>query len=76
MNRLKIILLLRDGEKQASELSLALGVSFVAISQHTSLLMKHKMIARRRQRGRIYYRLGAEEITPLLSAVLDFAPRR
>lgn len=75
-NRLKIIFLLRTDEKLASQLAAPLGISFAALSRHLAMLIKYGMVSKRLERGRIYYRIGTEELMPLILAVLDFAPRR
>ena len=69
-NRLKILLLLRDGERTVGELADKLGMSSSLTSQHLALLFSQQIVGKRRDWNRIYYRSRLEELDPSLSGVL------
>jgi len=53
--RRTILILLRTGEKRASELAEPFGVSFSAVSQHLKILKEAALVAERREgRNRVY----------------------
>lgn len=53
--RREILILLKKGEKRASELAEPFGVSFSAISQHLKILKEAELVSERREgRMRIY----------------------
>jgi DNA-binding transcriptional ArsR family regulator len=54
--RRTILVLLKDGEKRASDLASPFGVSFSAISQHLKILKDADLVSERRDgRSRIYH---------------------
>lgn len=60
--RLKIIDLLRDGEKTVSELTEDIGVNQSNVSQHLSKLRSKNFVETRREGNHIYYSVANEKI--------------
>lgn len=55
--RLKILNLLRDGEKSVKELLEKIDVNKANLSQHLTVLKKHSIVSTRREGVNIYYKL-------------------
>ena len=60
--RLRILALLRDGEKSVNELARELGVPQANISQHLSVLRERNVLSTRREGVSIYYRIAYPKI--------------
>jgi DNA-binding transcriptional ArsR family regulator len=69
--RIRILELLRDGEKSVTELQLALGAEGAGVSQQLAILRMKNLVDTRRAGTSIYYRLR----DPQISQVLDAARR-
>ncbi len=71
-SRRKILVLLRDGEKPASELAEPFGVSFGAISQHLKVLKDAELVSERRAGRQRIYQLHARPLAEVGSWVDEF----
>jgi ArsR family transcriptional regulator len=60
--RLKIMNLLRDGEKSVEELRVRLNLSKANLSQHLSILRQRKVVSTRRAGLNIYYKVANAKI--------------
>jgi len=60
--RLRILAVLRDGEKSVNELARELGVPQANISQHLSVLRDRNVLSTRREGVSIYYRIAYPKI--------------
>ena len=60
--RLRILALLRDGEKSVNELARDLGVPQANISQHLSVLRERNVLSTRREGVSIYYKIAYPKI--------------
>jgi DNA-binding transcriptional ArsR family regulator len=70
--RRTILILLRTGEKRASELVEPFGISFSAVSQHLRILKEAALVSERREgRNRIYH-LHSEPLEEVWDWVDDF----
>ncbi len=56
--RLKIMNLLRDGEKSVEELKKRLDLPKANLSQHLSVLRQHRIVSTRRAGLNIYYKIA------------------
>jgi len=61
--RLKIIYILKEGEKSVGELAERLGLPYPNVSQHLGALQDKGVVESRREGQSIYYRLPDERIT-------------
>jgi DNA-binding transcriptional ArsR family regulator len=64
--RIRILELLRDGEKSVTELQLGLGVQGSSVSQQLAILRMKNLVATRKWRNLIYYRLRDPQVNDLL----------
>ena len=60
--RLEIIDLLRDGEKSATEIIEAMGISQANLSQHLTVMRQKGIVVPRREGVSVYYRLSNPKI--------------
>lgn len=60
--RLRILDLLRDGERSVGELARALGVPQANVSQHLAALRAQDLVSARRQGQTVYYTLAHPEV--------------
>ena len=60
--RLKILNLLRDGEKSVEELKRSLGLNKANLSQHLSILRQRKIVSTRRAGLNIYYKVASPKM--------------
>ncbi len=67
--RLKILNLLRQGERNVGELALLCGFTAANISRHLALLTKHGLVARESRGTSVYYRIADESIYALCDLV-------
>jgi DNA-binding transcriptional ArsR family regulator len=66
--RVRIIELLRDGERSVGSLQEALGLDSSGTSQHLALLRTHDLVVGRRDGTTIYYRITENAVFDLLDA--------
>jgi DNA-binding transcriptional ArsR family regulator len=57
------------GEASVGELALALGASHANVSKHLQLMLGERMVARRREGPRAYYRIADPSLIALCEAV-------
>lgn len=69
--RLKILELLRTGERCVTEIIPLLGVKQSVVSRHLGVLRRFGMVEARREGMRVFYRLA----TPLVLQILSLADR-
>ena len=67
--RLKILNLLRQGERNVGELAQLCGFTAANISRHLALLTKHGLVARESRGTSVYYRIADESIYALCDLV-------
>ncbi len=67
--RLKILNLLRTGERNVGELAQLCGFTAANISRHLTLLTKHGLVARESRGTSVYYRIADESIYALCDLV-------
>ena len=70
--RRTILVLLKDGEKPASELAEPFGVSFAAVSQHLKILREAKLVSERREGRQRIYQLRPKPLREVVSWVDEF----
>jgi DNA-binding transcriptional ArsR family regulator len=70
--RRTILVLLKDGEKPASELAEPFGVSFAAVSQHLKILREAKLVSERREGRQRIYQLRTKPLRKVVSWVDEF----
>ena len=66
--RIRILELLREGEKGVSQLQLALGAEGSTVSQQLAILRMKNLVDTRRAGNAIFYRLKDPQIADLLDA--------
>jgi DNA-binding transcriptional ArsR family regulator len=67
--RLKILNLLREGERNVGELAQLCGFTAANISRHLALLTKHGLVARESRGTSVYYRIADESVYALCDLV-------
>ena len=67
--RLLILCQLVSGEKSVSELSVNIGLSQSALSQHLAKMRKAKLVQTEKRGQQVYYRLSSMEAHALLSTL-------
>lgn len=70
--RRKILLLLRDRERAASELAAPFSMSFGAISQHLKILKEAELVSERRDGRQRIYRLEPKPLGEVASWIDEF----
>ncbi|HEY4914799.1 MAG TPA: metalloregulator ArsR/SmtB family transcription factor [Candidatus Dormibacteraeota bacterium] len=65
--RIRILELLREGEKSVTELQLALGTEGSTASQQLAILRMNNLVDTRKSGNNIYYRLRDAQVNDLLS---------
>lgn len=70
--RVRILELLRDGERSVGSLQGALGLDSSGTSQHLAALRKHGLVVSRRQGTSVYYTASDPSLFGLLAAGRDF----
>src|SRR5208282_5533989 len=65
-HRLMILCTLVEGECAAGELGRRLGLRPSNLSQHLAKLRRERLVATRRERTAICYRLGSARVAPIL----------
>ncbi len=74
--RLRILNLLRDGEKNVGELAQECGYTAANVSRHLSLMTKHGLVSREGRGTSVYYRLTDESVDALCDLVCGNIARR
>lgn len=74
--RLRILNLLRQGERNVGELAQACGYTAANISRHLSLMTKQGIVAREGRGTSVYYRLTDESVDALCDPVCGNIARR
>lgn len=65
--RVRLILALRDAERSVNELAEIVDKSPAAVSQHLAKLRQARIVATRQEGTRVFYRLGNEHASQLVS---------
>jgi len=65
-HRLMILCTLLEGERAAGDLGRRLGLRPSNLSQHLAKLRQERLVATRRVRTVVYYRLASERVEPIL----------
>ena len=71
--RIKLLDRLREGEASVNELSEGLGASQQNVSKHLTMLAEAGMLARRKDRNHVYYRIADEGVFALCEQVCGSA---
>lgn len=71
-HRIRIVEVLRDGEKDVNTLQSHLGISHSGVSQHLSVLRAHRVVAERRQGRQVFYHIRHPKLARWLLAAFDF----
>lgn len=74
--RLRILNLLRGGERNVGELAQACGYTAANISRHLSLMTKNGLVAREGRGTSVYYRLTDGSVDALCDLVCDNIARQ
>ena len=67
--RIKLLDRLRDGEATVNQLSEELGASQQNVSKHLAMLAEAGMVARRKDRNHVYYRIADEGVFALCDQI-------
>lgn len=67
--RLKILNLLRSGERNVGEIALATGYTAANVSRHLTLLTKQGLVAREGRGTSVYYRIADDSVYALCDLV-------
>ncbi|MCS6911915.1 MAG: metalloregulator ArsR/SmtB family transcription factor [Myxococcales bacterium] len=73
--RVRIVLELREGERDVGTLQEALGTSHSAVSQHLAVLRSHRLVAERRAGRHVFYRLCQPDLARWLREGLRLLQR-
>jgi DNA-binding transcriptional ArsR family regulator len=65
--RIRLLELLRDGEKSVTALQLALGIEGSTVSQQLAILRMKNLVDTRKSGNNIYYRLRDQQVNKLLA---------
>ena len=74
--RLRILNLLRSGERNVGERAQLCGYTAANISRHLSLMSKHGLVARESRGTSVYYRVTDESVDALCDLVCGNIARR
>ena len=74
--RVRILELLRDGERSVGALQVELGLESGATSQHLSALRRVGLVESRREGTSVFYRVADERAFDLLEAGREIVTRR
>jgi len=74
--RLRILNLLREGERNVGDLALACGYTAANVSRHLAMLMQHGLVARESRGTSVYYRIADESVYALCDLVCDNIARK
>lgn len=65
--RIRLLELLRDGEKSVTALQLALGIEGSTVSQQLAILRMKNLVDTRKSGNNIYYRIRDQQVNDLLA---------
>ncbi len=74
--RLQLVELLAQGERSVEELARAAGLGLTTVSAHLQVLKASNLVATRRERTRIVYRLAGDDVVALYAAMRTVATER
>ncbi|GAD22111.1 helix-turn-helix transcriptional regulator [Acidovorax sp. MR-S7] len=74
--RLRILNLLRDGERNVGELAQLCGYTAANVSKHLSVLTKHGLVAREGRGTSVYYRIEDASVYALCDLVCGSLARQ
>jgi DNA-binding transcriptional ArsR family regulator len=74
--RLRILNLLRDGERNVGDLAQACGYTAANVSRHLAMLMQHGLVARESRGTSVYYRIADESVYALCDLVCGNVARK
>ena len=74
--RLKILNLLREGERNVGDIAEITRYTAANVSRHLSLLTKHGLVAREGRGNSVYYRIADESIYALCDLVCGSVARQ
>ncbi|MFN3376594.1 MAG: ArsR/SmtB family transcription factor [Burkholderiaceae bacterium] len=74
--RLRILNLLRNGERNVGELAQACGFTAANVSRHLSLMTQHGLVARESRGTAVYYRFADESVYALCDLVCGAIARQ
>ncbi len=74
--RLKILNLLREGERNVGDIAAATGTTAANVSRHLTLLTQHGLVAREARGNAAFYRIADESIYALCDLVCGNIGRR
>lgn len=74
--RLRLLNLLREGERNVGELALACGYTAANVSRHLALLMQHGLVSRESRGTSVYYRIADASVYALCDLVCGNVARR
>jgi len=74
--RLKILNLLRTGERNVGEIAQACGYTSANVSRHLTLLTKHGLVARESRGTSVYYRIADDSVYALCDLVCGSIARQ
>ena len=72
--RLRLLVLLEQGERCVSELVDVLGEKFPTVSQRLRLLRNEGLVVRRRDGNHLHYALADRHVADLVKTALDHSP--
>jgi DNA-binding transcriptional ArsR family regulator len=74
--RLRILNLLREGERNVGDLALACGFTAANVSRHLALLMQQGLVLRESRGTSVYYRIADASVYALCDLVCDSIARK
>ena len=74
--RLRILNLLREGERNVGDLAQACGYTAANVSRHLAMLMQHGLVARESRGTSVYYRIADESVYALCDLVCGNIARK
>ncbi|WP_287877818.1 metalloregulator ArsR/SmtB family transcription factor [Acidovorax sp.] len=74
--RLRILNILRDGERNVGDLAQLCGYTAANVSRHLSLMTKQGLVAREGRGTSVYYRFADESVYALCDLVCDNIARQ
>lgn len=75
-NRLRILNLLREGERNVGEIAQLCGSTAANVSRHLAMLAKHGLVVREARGTSVYYRIADPGIYQLCDLVCGSIARR
>ena len=74
--RLRILNILREGERSVGELAQMCGYTAANVSRHLSLMTKHGLVTREGRGTSVFYRFADESVYALCDLVCDNIARQ